>query len=120
MKVPFLDLSLQHRALREQALTALSLLFAVFMTNPAPICVLDEVDAPLDEPNIERLTRLLKEMSLETQFILITHSKKTMESAQSMYGVTMQEPGISKLVSVKFQPLMPPPAPREQEAQLVG
>ena len=93
---------------------------AIFRYQPSPFRILDEVDAPLDEPNIERLTRLLKEMSLETQFILITHSKKTMESAQSMYGVTMQEAGISKLVSVKFQPLMPPPAPREQEAQLVG
>jgi chromosome segregation protein len=64
---------------------------------------LDEVDAPLDEPNIERLTRMLQEMSLETQFIVITHSKKTMESAEAMYGVTMQEPGISKLVSVRFE-----------------
>jgi hypothetical protein len=72
--------------------------------QPSPFCVLDEVDAPLDEANIERLTRLLREMSTETQFIVITHSKKTMESAAAMYGVTMQEPGVSKLVSVKFQP----------------
>ena len=86
----------------------------------SPFCILDEVDAPLDEPNIERLTRLLKEMSLETQFILITHSKKTMESAQSMYGVTMQEPGVSKLVSVKFQPMMPPAAPPQPKVQLAG
>ena len=62
------------------------------------------MDAPLDEANIGRLTRLLTEMSLDTQFIVITHSKKTMESAQSMYGVTMQEAGVSKLVSVKFEP----------------
>ena len=88
----------------EKALTALSLLMAIFRYQPSPFCILDEVDAPLDEPNIERLTRLLKEMSLETQFILITHSKKTMEAAQAMYGVTMQEPGVSKLVSVKFHP----------------
>src|SRR5438046_2415214 len=86
----------------EKALTALSLLMAIFRYQPSPFCILDEVDAPLDEPNIERLTRLLKEMSLETQFIVITHSKKTMESAQAMYGVTMQEPGVSKLVPVKF------------------
>lgn len=86
----------------EQALTALSLIFAVFLVNPAPVCVLDEVDAPLDEANIGRLTRLLTEMSIDTQFIVITHSKKTMESAQAMYGVTMQEAGVSKLVSVKF------------------
>jgi chromosome segregation protein len=82
---------------------------AIFRYQPSPFCILDEVDAPLDEPNIERLTRLLKEMSIQTQFILITHSKKTMESAQAMYGVTMQEPGVSKLVSVKFHPMMAPP-----------
>ena len=67
------------------------------------------MDAPLDEPNIERLTRLLHEMSAQTQFIVITHAKRTMEAAQSLYGVTMQEPGISKLVSVKFQAAAPPP-----------
>jgi chromosome segregation protein len=94
----------------EKALTALSLLMAIFRYQPSPFCILDEVDAPLDEPNIERLTRLLREMSLETQFIVITHSKKTMEAAQAMYGVTMQEPGVSKLVSVKFQPMLPPTA----------
>jgi chromosome segregation protein len=66
--------------------------------------VLDEVDAPLDEANIGRLMRLLVEMANQTQFVLITHSKKTMESAQTLYGVTMQEPGVSKLVSVRFQP----------------
>ena len=86
----------------EKALAALSLLMAIFRFQPSPFCVLDEVDAPLDEANIGRLTRLLREMSIDTQFIVITHSKKTMESAQSMYGVTMQEAGVSKLVSVKF------------------
>jgi chromosome segregation protein len=86
----------------EKALTALSLLMAIFKYQPSPFCVLDEVDAPLDEANIGRLTRLLTEMAIDTQFIVITHSKKTMESAQAMYGVTMQEAGISKLVSVKF------------------
>ncbi len=86
----------------EKALTALSLLMAIFKYQPSPFCVLDEVDAPLDEANIGRLTRLLTEMAIDTQFIIITHSKKTMESAQSMYGVTMQEAGVSKLVSVKF------------------
>ena len=104
----------------EKALTALSLLMAIFRYQPSPFCILDEVDAPLDEPNIERLTRLLKEMSLETQFILITHSKKTMESAQAMYGVTMQEPGVSKLVSVKFHPMMPPATPEPPKVQLAG
>ncbi len=87
----------------EKALAALALLMAIFRFQPSPFCVLDEVDAPLDEANIGRLTRLLHEMSIDTQFIVITHSKKTMESAQSMYGVTMQEAGVSKLVSVKFQ-----------------
>ena len=103
----------------EKALTALSLLMAIFRYQPSPFCILDEVDAPLDEPNIERLTRLLKEMSHETQFIVITHSKKTMEAAQAMYGVTMQEPGVSKLVSVKFHPMLPlaaPPRPAERLA----
>lgn len=88
----------------EKALAAVALLMAVFRYQPSPFCILDEVDAPLDEANIERLTRLLREMSTHTQFIIITHSKKTMEAAQAMYGVTMQEPGVSKLVSVKFQP----------------
>lgn len=87
----------------EKALAALSLLMAVFKYQPSPFCVLDEVDAPLDEANIGRLTKLLQEMSVDTQFIVITHSKKTMESAQAMYGVTMQEQGVSKLVSVRFQ-----------------
>ncbi|HVN06034.1 MAG TPA: AAA family ATPase, partial [Bryobacteraceae bacterium] len=88
----------------EKALAAVALLMAIFRYQPSPFCILDEVDAPLDEANIERLTRLLREMSAHTQFIVITHSKKTMEAAQAMYGVTMQEPGVSKLVSVKFQP----------------
>jgi len=87
----------------EKALAAVALLMAIFRYQPSPFCILDEVDAPLDEANIERLTRLLRQMSTETQFIVITHSKKTMESASAMYGVTMQEPGVSKLVSVKFQ-----------------
>jgi chromosome segregation protein len=75
---------------------------AIFKYQPSPFCVLDEVDAPLDEANIDRLTRLLTEMAIDTQFIVITHSKRTMEAAQAMYGVTMQEAGVSKLVSVKF------------------
>ena len=87
----------------------MALLMAIFKYQPSPFCVLDEVDAPLDEANIDRLTRLLKEMSSQTQFIVITHSKRTMESAQALYGVTMQEPGVSKLVSVKFNPPPPPP-----------
>jgi chromosome segregation protein len=98
----------------ERALTAMALLMAIFKYQPSPFCVLDEVDAPLDEANIDRLTRLLKEMSSQTQFVVITHSKRTMESAQALYGVTMQEPGVSKLVSVKFNPPPPPPIPAMQ------
>jgi len=95
----------------EKSLTAMALLMAIFHYQPSPFCVLDEVDAPLDEPNIERLTRLLKDMADQTQFIVITHAKRTMEAAQSLYGVTMQEPGVSKLVSVKFDrpAALPPP-----------
>ncbi|MBI1740305.1 MAG: chromosome segregation protein SMC [Candidatus Koribacter versatilis] len=86
----------------EKALTALALLVGIFQYQPAPFCILDEVDAPLDEANIGRFTDLVKEMSVQTQFVLITHSKKTMSIAPVMYGVTMQEPGVSKLVSVRF------------------
>jgi chromosome segregation protein len=95
----------------EKSLTAMALLMAIFHYTPRPFCILDEVDAPLDEANIERLTRLLKEMAEKTQFIVITHAKRTMEAAQSLYGVTMQEAGVSKLVSVRFEsPVAPPPS----------
>lgn len=87
----------------EKALTAFALLVAIFQYTPSPFCILDEVDAPLDEANIGRFNELVKEMSKDTQFILITHSKKTMGIAPVLYGVTMQEPGVSKLVSVRFQ-----------------
>ena len=86
----------------EKALTALALLVGIFQFTPSPFCILDEVDAPLDEANIGRFTELVKEMSIKTQFVLITHSKKTMSIAPVLYGVTMQEPGVSKLVSVRF------------------
>ena len=86
----------------EKALTALALLVGIFRYQPSPFCILDEVDAPLDEANVGRFTELVREMSLQTQFVLITHSKKTMSIAPVLYGVTMQEPGVSKLVSVRF------------------
>jgi chromosome segregation protein len=86
----------------EKALAALALLVGIFQYTPSPFCILDEVDAPLDEANIARFTELVREMSVQTQFILITHSRKTMSIAPVLYGVTMQEPGISKLVSVRF------------------
>ncbi len=86
----------------EKALTALSLLVGIFQFQPAPFCVLDEVDAPLDETNVGRFARLIADMSESTQFVVITHSKRTMEQADVMYGVTMQEPGVSKIVSVSL------------------
>lgn len=87
----------------EKSLTAMALLMSIFQYSPSPFCILDEVDAPLDEANVDRLTKLLAEMATDTQFIVITHAKRTMEAAQSLYGVTMQEPGVSKLVSVRFK-----------------
>ncbi len=84
----------------EKALTALSLLVGIFQFQPAPFCILDEVDAPLDETNVGRFARLIADMADHTQFVVITHSKRTMEQADIMYGVTMQEPGVSKVVSV--------------------
>src|SRR6185503_6018700 len=85
----------------EKALAAISLLFAIFQYKPSPFCILDEVDAPLDDANIGRFIRMLKGLKEQTQFVLITHSRKTMEIADQLYGVTMEEPGVSKLVSVK-------------------
>ena len=86
----------------EKALTALSVVIALFRFKPSPFCVLDEVDAPLDDVNIDRFAKLIRVMSDETQFIVITHSKRTMETANQLYGVTMEEPGISKVVSVRL------------------
>ena len=86
----------------EKALTALALLIALFRFRPSPFCILDEVDAPLDEANVDRFANMVREMSAQTQFIVITHSKRTMETASTLYGVTMEEPGISKIVSVRL------------------
>jgi chromosome segregation protein len=86
----------------EKALTALALLIAVFRYQPSPFCILDEVDAPLDEANVGRFINMLREMGSETQFIVVTHNRKTMETGSVLYGVTMQEPGVSKLVSVRW------------------
>jgi len=87
----------------EKALTALSLLFSFFRVNPAPFCVMDEADAPLDEANVERFVKLIREFSSGTQFIIITHNKRTMEAAETLYGVTMEEMGVSKLISVDLK-----------------
>ncbi|MBP7159526.1 MAG: chromosome segregation protein SMC, partial [Thermomonas sp.] len=84
----------------EKAMTAVALVFAIFRLNPAPFCLLDEVDAPLDEANVGRFTSLVSEMSEQVQFLFVTHNKATMEAAQQLSGVTMREPGVSRLVSV--------------------
>ncbi|MBS1963645.1 MAG: chromosome segregation protein SMC [Bdellovibrionales bacterium] len=86
----------------EKALTAVSLIFAIFMVKPSPFCILDEVDAPLDDANIGKFNALLREMSSKSQFIIITHNKKTMELNDTLYGVTMEEPGVSKMVSIEL------------------
>ncbi|MGH9443310.1 MAG: chromosome segregation protein SMC [Thermoanaerobaculia bacterium] len=86
----------------EKAMTAIALLMGIFRYKPSPFCILDEVDAPLDDANIDRFAQLIREMSEDTQFIAITHNKRTMEAADALYGVTMEEPGCSKIVSVKF------------------
>jgi chromosome segregation protein len=86
----------------ERALTAIALLFAIYLVKPSPFCLLDEVDAPLDDANVDRFLKMLQRFSHRTQFVVITHNKKTMEAAGCLYGVTMQELGISKLVSAKF------------------
>jgi chromosome segregation protein len=87
----------------EKALTAVALVFAIFQLNPAPFCMLDEVDAPLDDANVGRFCELVRSMSDQVQFIFITHNKVTMEIADHLIGVTMHEPGCSRLVSVDVE-----------------
>ncbi len=84
----------------EKALTAVALVFSIFQLNPAPFCMLDEVDAPLDEANVGRFCNMVKEMSEKVQFIFITHNKTTMEMSDHLAGVTMHEPGVSRMVAV--------------------
>jgi chromosome segregation protein len=91
----------------EKTLTAMALLFASFLIRPTPFCILDEIDAPLDEENIGRFTAVLRELSSGAQFLVITHNKRTMAMADSLFGVTMEDPGVSKLISVKLGDLQP-------------
>jgi chromosome segregation protein len=92
----------------EKALTAISLIFALLKTKPTPYCFLDEVDAPLDEANVGRYNRVLEALSSQFQFIVITHNRRTMEVLDTLYGITMQEPGVSKVVGVDMQKDLPP------------
>jgi chromosome segregation protein len=89
----------------EKALTAISLLFAIYLVKPSPFCILDEVDAPLDDANVGRFLKLVRTFSERTQFVIITHNKRTMEQCSRLYGVTMQQAGISQIVSVDFEKL---------------
>jgi chromosome segregation protein len=87
----------------EKAMTAIALIFSIFQLNPSPVCLLDEVDAPLDDSNVVRFASLIREMSRDVQFVVVTHNKLTMEMADHLMGVTMHEPGVSRLVSVDIE-----------------
>jgi chromosome segregation protein len=100
----------------EKALTAVALVFSIFLIKPSPFCLLDEVDAPLDDANIDRFNELIRSMTPHSQFILITHNKRTMELADLLYGVTMEERGVSKLVSVRLAADRAEPVPEEESA----
>ena len=104
----------------EKTLTAMSLLFAFFTHNPSPFCIMDEADAALDEANVERYVNLIKEFSKTTQFIVVTHNKRTMEAARMLYGITMEESGVSKVMSVNLAERATTETQRQKEAIMAG
>jgi len=99
----------------EKALVAITLIFSLFLYRPSPFCVLDEVDAPLDDVNVAKFVEIVQELSDRSQFIIITHNKKTMEAAHTLYGITMESPGVSRVVSVKLNEPKSAPSPRPEE-----
>jgi chromosome segregation protein len=98
-------LSINQLSGGEKSLTATALLFAIFLYKPAPFCIFDEVDAPLDDNNIDKFNRMIKQFSKQSQFVIVTHNKKTMETTDIMYGITMVEQGVSRVVPVDFRSL---------------
>ena len=97
--------TLTQLAVERRRLTSTAFLFAIYLIKPAPFCILDEVDAPLDDANVGKFTNMIRKFSDNSQFIIVTHNKQTMAAVDVIYGVTMQEPGVSKLVPVDFRSL---------------